>query len=258
LASLFRAECSSSCAARSILILLAATELLNDVAVYVAWAFTTLVRKIRRDTSHPSSVSMVRPFMKAISFVRLRSAAAAGEIDRQMADYKLLRNLPRCRHSCFLSSNKTASQSFLLLFVLLINETSAGSALVEPVGLGGTTGSNFATASFALARADRRRPRNYLVGTGGDIVGRIDVLVIDDWAMAPLSEQERRDFWEICEDRCQVRSTVLTSQLPVSRWHEQIGDPTLADGILDRLVHNAHRIEMRGDSMRKNRGKPNA
>jgi hypothetical protein len=51
-----------------------------------------------------------------------------------------------------------------------------------------------------------------------------------------------------------VRSTILTSQLPVSRWHEQIGDPTLADGILDRLVHNAHRIEMRGDSMRKNRG----
>ena len=84
--------------------------------------------------------------------------------------------------------------------------------------------------------------------------GRIDVLVIDDWAMAPLSETERRDFWEICEDRYQARSTVLTSQLPVARWHEQIGDATAADGILDRLVHNAHRIEMRGDSMRKKRG----
>jgi DNA replication protein DnaC len=55
--------------------------------------------------------------------------------------------------------------------------------------------------------------------------------------------------------RYQIPSTILTSQLPVSRWHEQIGDPTLADAILDRLVHNAHRIEMRGDSMRKNRGK---
>ena len=83
---------------------------------------------------------------------------------------------------------------------------------------------------------------------------RIDVLVIDDWAMAPLAETESRDFWEICEDRYQTRSTILTSQLPVSRWHEQIGDPTAADGILDRLVHNAHRIEMRGDSMRKKRG----
>ena len=85
-------------------------------------------------------------------------------------------------------------------------------------------------------------------------LSRIDVLVIDDWAMAPLAESERRDFWEICEDRYQARSTILTSQLPVARWHEQIGEATAADGILDRLVHNAHRIEMRGDSMRKKRG----
>ncbi|MEK7751949.1 MAG: IS21-like element helper ATPase IstB [Acidobacteriota bacterium] len=85
-------------------------------------------------------------------------------------------------------------------------------------------------------------------------LSRIDVLVIDDWAMAPMAEAERRDFWEICEDRYQTRSTILTSQLPVARWHEQIGDPTAADGILDRLVHNAHRIDMRGDSVRKKRG----
>ena len=89
-------------------------------------------------------------------------------------------------------------------------------------------------------------------------LSRVDVLVIDDWAMAPLAETERRDFWEICEDRYQTRSTFLTSQLPVTRWHEQIGDPTAADCILDRLVPNAHRIEMRGDSMRKSRGKPMA
>jgi DNA replication protein DnaC len=72
-------------------------------------------------------------------------------------------------------------------------------------------------------------------------------------ALAPLNENERREVWEICEDRYQTRSTILTSQLPISRWHEQIGDPTIADGILDRLVHNAHRIEMRGESMRKKR-----
>lgn len=105
---------------------------------------------------------------------------------------------------------------------------------------------------LAMARADGSL-RSLLAR-----LSRIDVLVIDDWAMTPLSEPERRDLWEICEDRYQVRSTILTSQLPVSRWHEQIGDPTLADSILDRLVHNAHRIEMRGDSMRKNRGKSNA
>lgn len=103
---------------------------------------------------------------------------------------------------------------------------------------------------LAIARADGSL-RSFLVR-----LSRIHVLVIDDWAMAPLAETERRDFWEICEDRYQARSTILTSQLPVARWHEQIGDPTAADGILDRLVHNAHRIEMRGDSMRKKRGGP--
>jgi len=100
---------------------------------------------------------------------------------------------------------------------------------------------------LAIARADGSL-RSLLTR-----LSRIDVLVIDDWAMAPMSEAERRDFWEICEDRYQTRSTILTSQLPVARWHEQIGDPTAADGILDRLVHNAHRIDMRGESMRKRR-----
>jgi DNA replication protein DnaC len=87
-------------------------------------------------------------------------------------------------------------------------------------------------------------------------LNRIDVLVVDDWAMAPLAETERRAFWEICEDRYQTRSLILTSQLPVARWHEQIGDPTLADGILDRIVHNAHRIEMQGETMRNPRNRP--
>lgn len=85
-------------------------------------------------------------------------------------------------------------------------------------------------------------------------LAKMDVLVVDDWAMAPLSDIERRDFLEICEDRYQIRSTILTSQLPVAQWHTQIGDPTLADSILDRLVHNAHRVEMQGESMRKKRG----
>ena len=103
---------------------------------------------------------------------------------------------------------------------------------------------------LAIARADGSL-RNLLAR-----LSRVDILIVDDWAMARLSENERRDFWEICEERYQRRSTILTSQVPVSQWHEQIGDPTLADGILDRLVHNAHRIEMRGESMRKKRNPP--
>jgi DNA replication protein DnaC len=87
-------------------------------------------------------------------------------------------------------------------------------------------------------------------------LSRIDILLLDDFAMAPLKDTERRDFLEICDDRYQRRSLILTSQMPVAHWHEQIGDPTIADSILDRLIHNAYRIELKGESMRKKRRKP--
>ena len=85
-------------------------------------------------------------------------------------------------------------------------------------------------------------------------LSRIDVLLLDDFAMAPLKDSERRDFLEICDDRYQRRSFILTSQMPLAHWHEQIGDPSIADSIVDRLVHNAYRIELKGDSIRKKRG----
>jgi DNA replication protein DnaC len=80
---------------------------------------------------------------------------------------------------------------------------------------------------------------------------RTDILVMDDLAMAPLSDSARRDLLEILDDRHGHRSSVITSQVPVEHWHESIGDPTLADAILDRLVHNAHRLTLSGESMRK-------
>jgi len=80
---------------------------------------------------------------------------------------------------------------------------------------------------------------------------RMNLLLIDDWGLVPLDDHGRRDILEILEDRHDVRSTIVTGQLPVSGWHEMIGDPTLADAILDRLVHNAHKIELKGESMRK-------
>jgi DNA replication protein DnaC len=86
-------------------------------------------------------------------------------------------------------------------------------------------------------------------------LSRIDVLLLDDFAMAPLKDTERRDFLEICDDRYQRRSLILTSQVPVQHWHEQIGDPTIADSILDRIVHDAYRIELDGESLRKKKGR---
>ena len=98
---------------------------------------------------------------------------------------------------------------------------------------------------LTLARAD---------GTYGAVLARFaraDVLVLDDWGIAPLKDQERRDLLEIMEDRGGTRSTIMTSQLPPTKWHDHIGDPTVADAVCDRLLHNAHRLVLKGPSRRK-------
>jgi DNA replication protein DnaC len=86
-------------------------------------------------------------------------------------------------------------------------------------------------------------------------LARIDVLLIDDWGLAVLDDVHRRDLLEVLDDRHNCRSTIVTSQLPVEHWHAAIGDATLADAILDRLVHNAHQINLRGESLRKQRAR---
>ena len=96
-------------------------------------------------------------------------------------------------------------------------------------------------------------------GRYGPMLGRlarIELLVLDDWGLHPLAEGERRDLYEILEDRHGLRSTIVTSQLPVDAWHHAIGDPTLADAILDRLTSNAYRIELAGESMRRKHPEP--
>lgn len=96
-----------------------------------------------------------------------------------------------------------------------------------------------------LAKADGRYGKLMLA------YAKTDLLVLDDLGLAPMADPQRRDLLELLEDRYGKRSTIVTSQLPVSAWHEAIGDPTFADAILDRLIHNAHKIELKGDSMRK-------
>ncbi|MDH5648559.1 MAG: IS21-like element helper ATPase IstB [Gammaproteobacteria bacterium] len=83
-------------------------------------------------------------------------------------------------------------------------------------------------------------------------LARVDLLILDDWALAPMTNRGRHELLELIDDRIGGGSILITSQLPVDQWHEYIGDPTVADAILDRLVHRAHRIELRGDSLRKN------
>lgn len=82
-------------------------------------------------------------------------------------------------------------------------------------------------------------------------LAKTDLVILDDWGLATLNAEQRRDLLDILDDRYALRSTIVTSQLPVKQWHESIGDPTLADAILDRLVHNAYTINLKGESMRK-------
>jgi len=84
-------------------------------------------------------------------------------------------------------------------------------------------------------------------------LSRVQLLIIDDFLLTPLSDSERRDLLEVIEDRYQTGATIIASQCPIKDWHPNIGDPTLADAVCDRLLHNAYKIEMRGDSMRTRR-----
>ena len=99
--------------------------------------------------------------------------------------------------------------------------------------------------ALALARGDGRHAR--LLKS----LARVQLLILDDWGLAKFTDAEQRDLLEILEDRHQRASILITSQVPVKQWHEIIGNPTLADAILDRVVHNAHRLPIKGESMRK-------
>ncbi len=189
-----------------------------------------------------------RALSRRLAQARFKLAAAVEDIDYRHArglDRKLIRSLAAdsrwvCQH-----------HNVFLLGPAGIGKSYLACALAQKACRDGFTALYTRAPQLfrelAVAHADGSLPRRLLR------LARIDVLIVDDWAMAPLNEVERRDFLEVCDDRYERRSTILTSQLPVAKWHAQIGDPTIADSILDRLVHEAHRIELQGESMRKKR-----
>ena len=185
---------------------------------------------------------------------RLRNGRLQGPACIEDIDYRAARGLDRqlVRSLTLESVWVREHQNLFLLGPTGIGKTWLGRAFAQKACRDGYTALFYKAVELfrdlAMARADGRHGKLLYQ------LGRIDLLIVDDWAMLPLAEAERRDFLEICDARYQVRSTLLTSQIPVASWHAQIGDPTIADSILDRLVHNAHRLELKGESMRKNRG----
>lgn len=188
---------------------------------------------------------------------RLRNGRLQGPACIEDIDYRTSRGLDRqlVRSLTQESAWVREHQSLFLLGPTGIGKTWLARAFAQKACRDGYTALFLKAAelfrNLATARADGSHTKLLYQ------LGRVDLLIVDDWAMAPLTEAERRDFLEICDTRYQACSMMLTSQLPVASWHAQIGDPTIADSILDRLVHNAHRIELKGESMRRKRGPRN-
>jgi DNA replication protein DnaC len=183
---------------------------------------------------------------RALSEAKLRLAQACVEdIDysaRREIDKAVVRQLASCRwiseHQALLITGMTGTGKSYLACALAHQACRKGFRAV------------YRRASrlfdeLKLARADGTYPRVLAR------LARIDVLVIDDFAVAPVTDAQRADLLEVLEDRYGVRSTIVTSQLPPAQWHDYLADPTLADAICDRLLNNAHRLVLKGPSKRK-------
>jgi DNA replication protein DnaC len=180
---------------------------------------------------------------------RLKSTAAVEDID-----YQTPRGLDRALVRSLAAESEWVKQHFN---IFLIGATGVGKSWLAAALAHKACRDGYTVYYARAAQLFRELALAHADGSFSRLLRRLaqtDVLVIDDFCMAPLAEIERRDFLEICDDRYQTRSTILTSQVPVASWHAQIGDPTAADSILDRLVHNAQRIELKGESMRRKRG----
>lgn len=178
---------------------------------------------------------------------KFRQAASVEDIDYRHPrglDKAVMLALSSCRwiaehHNCLITGPTGAGKSYLVC------------ALGQKACREGYSVQYFRVPrlfrELAIARGDGR----YLKLLAG--FAKTDVLILDDWGTDRLTEEQRHDLFEILEDRYDRRSTLVAAQLPVKHWHEAIGNPTLADAILDRLIHNAHKIVLKGESMRKKR-----
>jgi len=188
-----------------------------------------------------------RQLAQRLKRARLRQSAVAEDIDFRQArglDRSLVQMLLSCdwirRHqNCLITGPTGVGKSYLAC--ALANQACRAGWKVS------YTRAPRLFQELAIARADGSFGRRLTS------LARTDLLLLDDWGLAPLAPEQARDLLELLDDRYDRKSTLVVSQLPVDSWHPMIGDGTLADASLDRLVHNAHRLVLTGESMRKTR-----
>lgn len=188
-----------------------------------------------------------RKLTRRLAQAKLREEACIEDIDyrhRRGLDRKLVARLSTCQWI-------EQSQNVILVGATGLGKTYLACALANKACQESKTALYRRVPrllhELTLARADGSLPR---------LLSRwekIDVLILDDWGLAPLKDQERRDLLEVLDDRYDKRATIVATQLPVKHWHKIVGDPTIADAICDRLVHAAHTITLSGESIRKQR-----
>jgi DNA replication protein DnaC len=196
---------------------------------------------LERETTHRHD----RRLAARLRYARLRHHAAPEDID-----WKAARGLDRALFTTLLKADWIDAADA----AILTGPTGVGKSwLACALGLQACRNNRSVLyvragklfADLALAHADGRYPRLMRALCG------VKLLIVDDWGMAPLEDGPRRDLMEILEERYGRGALIVTSQLPVDRWHDIIGDPTYADAMLDRIVHNAHRVALTGDSLRR-------
>jgi len=193
-----------------------------------------------------------RRLMARLRYARLRHNAAVEDVD-----YRTARGLDRALFQKLAQGNWIKEQQNLII----IGPSGVGKSWLACALGHRACRDNLSVlyqriprlfSDLVLARGDGRYARLMRA------LGGVKLLILDDWGLEPLTAEQRHDLLEIVEDRYGRGATLITSQIPVDRWHDLIGDPTLADAILDRVVHNAHRIQLRGDSLRRKRAQENA
>lgn len=185
---------------------------------------------------------------------RLKAARLRQNATPEDLDFRAARNLPRPLVQTLFTGQWIANRQN----VLLTGPTGIGkSYLAEALGHKACRlGYRVLLLRFPrlFQALDIARSTGKLLGFFKNLAKQ-NLLVLEDFGLAPLTSEQRQDLFEIMEDRHNLRSTIVTSQLPLAEWHDRIGDPTLADAILDRLVHGAYTVEMKGESMRKQRAR---